>query len=1190
MNNEIKRFYEYIIENTDIQENLKENLKNINTQKELENFIELEIMPLAKENNFNFTLNDLINYEKESLQRLTSEDLLNIAGGTSPKSLILSGGLFSLILLGSGTISGTTAHATLPTEVVKNSFEKHLKNIDYSLNSSEEKSIILEQTSKPKQIQEASPELTLETKQTQEALPELALETKQTQEASPELTLETKQAQEVSPELTLETKQAQEVSPELTLETKQTQEASLEPLVENSQGQISAVKQMEKETVFKSTEKMLADNAIQQNKNNNQVDIPYIVNALNLLDPYVYNITGVTEKFRFFDVYKTQITVGKPLGDNIPGWEFNKDEGIGSPNFMRCLFPSSAGVLNSENGNPNIPSFSKDCKPTPEMIANFTGYLYKYVRCEDENIVNAANKELDNTINILNDLDKNKEKINDINNFFNNRLGYKLNGDFSNNIKKLKTYLYLLKNATCMIQEQELLYDEETEERVLPKYTTEKMLMCYFIQHFNHEEEVNQFYNRVKKIILTNNKQVNLNLENSLNRLETLKIILDKISNTPNCPYTNILVSNGSTQVIKLNKKNKLIFTSDIFADCAETVIRQIINLLSYNDKTKWSFILDENNNAQKELEINNILNAINKNNEVDKKTLKERLILFFYYQKTRGGADISSQEARTFWNYVISHMNKESTEYVYKIRYSHKNNELDTGWINCLKLTYNILHSLKADDPSFQKKLTDAKSKIDTLDKNFTNKENNFVLNNSLQEAIKYTLGIITNVSIDEPYEILVPSYNKNQDIFATVNISKCDEDNNVLFKFPISQMMGHASIEYAPYDIKELNENEENLKLFLEKDYVAQLLTRKFNIECIAKYSFNYYYGSGISKKEQQDIFLFNNYYALSFLKSVQGEGNNSPQIEYLLETCYISAVSYNSINILHSSKNNKYTFSNFIYDNYINSKETISTFFFLGDDLSTIDINFMKDGNNINEIYDISENNNRILCKIKPDKTAALLFLENDNEIIIPKEISINQNTYVVSEILGTANNNLTHVSFQDDIKKLIISDGAFANCKGLKSFSIPKSVTSLLIGKYAFYNCTELETFNILANINALTIDNEAFSSCKSLKNFIIPSSVTSLSIGYSTFNNCKKFTEFIVPNSVTSLSIGIKAFENCENFEKFSFFDGINLQYLFIGNQAFYNCKELAEFNVPNHINDIFIDENAFNENTQIHMQ
>ena len=60
MSNEIKRFYEYLIENTDVQEKLKKNLKNIDTPKELENFMKLEIMPLAKENNFNFSTNKSI--------------------------------------------------------------------------------------------------------------------------------------------------------------------------------------------------------------------------------------------------------------------------------------------------------------------------------------------------------------------------------------------------------------------------------------------------------------------------------------------------------------------------------------------------------------------------------------------------------------------------------------------------------------------------------------------------------------------------------------------------------------------------------------------------------------------------------------------------------------------------------------------------------------------------------------------------------------------------------------------------------------------------------------------------------------------------------------------------------------------------------------------------------------------------
>ena len=138
MNNNIKKFYKYLAEHAELKEKIQKNSKNIHTEQELKNFIKLEVMPLAKELNYKFTQEDLINYEKESLQHLTNEDLLNVAGGISPKSLILSGGLFSLVLLGSGALNGTAAHAAIPTDVVKSSVDNYLKNSGQTPNNPNE--------------------------------------------------------------------------------------------------------------------------------------------------------------------------------------------------------------------------------------------------------------------------------------------------------------------------------------------------------------------------------------------------------------------------------------------------------------------------------------------------------------------------------------------------------------------------------------------------------------------------------------------------------------------------------------------------------------------------------------------------------------------------------------------------------------------------------------------------------------------------------------------------------------------------------------------------------------------------------------------------------------------------------------------------------------------------------------------
>ena len=1245
MNNNIKKFYKYLAKHTELLEMIQKNLKNIHTEQELKNFIKLEVMPLAKKLNYKFTQEDLINYEKESLQHLTSEDLLNVAGGISPKSLILSGGLFSLVLLGSGALSGTTVHAAIPTNVVKNSVDNHLKNNGQTLNNQKESTNGTEQSPENLQTQKSNHTAKqAETLQYQKTKSTQTAEFPRKQETNFTHTqpAESLQSQVSTPAQDTEPLKSQDPTSTKLAEiqqqkqnTESVQNVKSSPILNQSQ----KAKQMPTETIIKSQNE-LNDSFLQKNEANEQPDMPYIVETLNLLDPYIYNLTGTTEQIRLFDSNKKQITFGKPLGNNVSIWEFNKDKGEGSPNFMRCLFPSSDGILNTEGGSPNMPSFSRDCKPTPEMIAYIIAYIHNKVRNENTFLINLVNEyyqDYHNYIKLFKYIEKyklnagkkvqkqslstyiksNPNLLNTVKNALELRcLTVKLNKldtieeldnlvtdiqflrtytyvdrvtpnvankkDYENFVK---TYLYLLKNVTHMIQNQEISDNQKNDNKIFPKYTAEKMLMCYFIQHFNGEDDVTRFYNKTKEILLTNkNNNYDLRLNKNLNRLEKINTILNKINQVSDCPYTNKLFSNGRTQIIELSQDNKLKFTTDSFSDCADTVVRHIINLLTYNDEEQWSFILGEYNNQLLEADINKILSAIKKNNKIDKKTLKDRLILFFYYQKTKGGTDISSQEARTFWNYVISNMDNENIENPYKITYCRQNNELKSGWINCLKLTYNILSVLKSGDKNFTGKLANAKSKIDALIENFSTETSEDTLKNSLQEAIQYTFEVMSNVKV----HISGDFTKNNKDIFSKINISKYDKYGNLLFSFPILQSDGHAQVDFSPFTVKKFDESENDLKIFLQQDSIAQLLTRMFNLKLQTYTLFNYCFTDNISVYSIDTLSSFHkNCNALKFLKSVQNEDFNATLINNKIVQYFITIDNMPSIKILvknsehKNDSGNEETFFKLILDKYINDihlfiqilgaesnykkgKEAL----FLPDytlDPEVIysehDINTLIQSINLNpeyskSLYIVQRGNNFILAKIKPDETISILYLKNDDNLIVPKEIFVKDKSYPVSEMLGIFSQRVKQVSFEDGFDKLNICKNAFHHCYELQSVTIPNSVTSLYIDNYAFFQCPNLNTF-------------------------IFSNSATDIHIGSQAFFECTVLTKFSIPYSVTSLFIDNAAFYKCNNLLKFNLFNNISLKSLYIGVFAFYKCTNLQAFTVPDSVTYLFIGQNAF---------
>ena len=170
----------------------------------------------------------------------------------------------------------------------------------------------------------------------------------------------------------------------------------------------------------------------------------------------------------------------------------------------------------------------------------------------------------------------------------------------------------------------------------------------------------------------------------------------------------------------------------------------------------------------------------------------------------------------------------------------------------------------------------------------------------------------------------------------------------------------------------------------------------------------------------------------------------------------------------------------------------------------------------------------------------------------------------------------------VTFISGSSKIYNDDGAFTNCKSLKTLVIGSGLSSInqktfagcsalenvtigssviTIGQSAFSGCTALSEIDIPTNIT--TIAQEAFAGCSSLKKVVLHEGLQS--IGIRSFASTPLETIFI-PNSVTHISGSDRSydeegsFNNCTKLKTVIF--GTGLQAL--AYRAFYNCNSITQ--------------------------
>ena len=140
------------------------------------------------------------------------------------------------------------------------------------------------------------------------------------------------------------------------------------------------------------------------------------------------------------------------------------------------------------------------------------------------------------------------------------------------------------------------------------------------------------------------------------------------------------------------------------------------------------------------------------------------------------------------------------------------------------------------------------------------------------------------------------------------------------------------------------------------------------------------------------------------------------------------------------------------------------------------------------------------------------------------------------------------------------------GAFYNCTGLTSVTIPNSVKS--IGRGAFDGCSGLTSITIPNSVKS--IGRGAFYNCKGLTSITIPNSVKS--IGSSAFSGCTGLTtvNWNATACTSAGSSGSPIFKDCSNLATVNIGDNVKI----IPSYAFAGCTGLTSITIPDSVTSI----------------
>ena len=391
---------------------------------------------------------------------------------------------------------------------------------------------------------------------------------------------------------------------------------------------------------------------------------------------------------------------------------------------------------------------------------------------------------------------------------------------------------------------------EVTDGSSYPKYLTEHILMSYMCQTLNNSEDVRELYqkiaeqlsqNETNKTPIPEEKKAAITEKIAAKKEEIAKLndIIKAAEIQELSPYKSATQPNGTTfKIGAIGEDGNVQIQDDTFADCADIAARHIINLLTFANEQNWDLILNGVNIRELNAKLKEVVDAIGSKSQVKFYDLKTRLQMFFLYQRgfikgidneedreyrSKNGADDVTPLARTLWEYVICNMNEENLKNgldkdkgFYSIAYSYgKNHEIETGYINMLKLMWNIAKALDLESEA----LESAKGKINALservkphDSTMFEKEDSTAFEEALRSifSLFYTGGEIEFTLADCKYAKI----NRNDEVKGnvTVNVIKGYQKLN----FKIKHSAGHGEIKHKPVNFN----FDKYLKIYWQDD----------------------------------------------------------------------------------------------------------------------------------------------------------------------------------------------------------------------------------------------------------------------------------------------------------------------------------------------------------------------------------
>ena len=1216
MKETIRAFYDKLIEENKVSKELLEKIKKVKNEEDLKELFNEEIIPLAKQNGYEFTEEELLNYEKNQLKKISEEDLENIAGGAVLRSFLMAGGISALAMIGLGSISSGVTNATVSKNIIENSVGileedktsdgNPLQQTEETSKKEETKKETLIKTPQKVEVKEKKVEKTSDSAKEKETSISLKESQKKVEAKEKKVEKTFDSTKEKGTPISLTESQKKSETKEVKVDKIQQVGKKSEKIAQKDKKDISEDKKEQEETkksglgkeqvkdsVHQATEE--SSESKEEKQTQAQTDMKYIINNLNMVDPYIMKTTGVLQNLRFY-VGRTDITLARNDENGRYRLKANNDKGAGLADLMKILFPSSAGDLSVDGGDPNESRFSEDCKPTPEDVAKITAFIYNYRNMTDQNKKKTLKQNIKNKINMFDcmfDYKKHKSSIvgstnnKDLKNLVDLKLvatdqnGKPLSATmkiFKNNkedevlkkffeywneksenikaktryfdkyksiksneneiskerikaffkdnlfkednknidLKKAETILRVLDNAICMIDNQEYTgedYNAGEANRIVPKGMPEKILMSYFIEKFNTEDDVTRFYGKVKELIKVDNTNSNSeDLSDAKESLNKKVNLLKQVEKSDLTPYSGKTLQNGATYQISKIEEGKVTFKNGTFADCADIAARHVVNLLGYSANKNWDNLIGSQT-SDLESKLEKVKNAINGQNSIKFMPLEKRLQMFFYHQ-SKVGVNAGDIVTRTLWEYAISNMNEKVEDGMYEIKYVHGNYELETGHINSLKLLYNIAKAYK-----FGSEKVDGKTKLEIAKESIDKLDGTDATDDSIKDAVEKVYKLFNeNIEITN-----VPKKASGaSDLYGKITVEVVDKKyRSNQIRFSINQESGHGWVEHDPvklskdYKSEDYKDEKGNYEILL-RNYIEKLKNRKVSLK---------YDGLNSLYKEMSDVRddkgeipqWKKNYRAMKFLKTMQGEENNVYRIYG--EFTSNPGISESDINVNLIIKSESKTIeeggkklSSYISENYGIEEDGV---LFNKDKTKLIYCDRNKTGDYV------------IPSSVTTIRERTFEFCRRLTKITIPSSVTtIGDNAFLFCD-------SLTSITFEKGSKLETIGENAFSSCYNLKAITIPSSVTT--IGKEAFFYCKSLTNITFEEGSQLTTIGKYAFAGCENLESITIPSSVTT--IGERAFEGCKKLTNITFEKGSQLETIGEEIFRACYDLEE-----------------------------------------------------